>query len=82
MDFEKSYREICTKAGDDLFRRGVELYGKLTEDERKMLRAGSAGFRSARIILCAVADTVEPEWAAESILQDIKRVKRIRKNRA
>ena len=59
---------------------------KMTESEREELGTNNGEFYPARlvkIVMCAVvtSELVEREFASESVLKDIKKVRRILKNR-
>lgn len=71
--------QLCVRAGGVLFAEAVKLYDNLCEDELPPF-ANMAG-RLAKILLCAVADSIEDEFAAEALLMDIKRFKKIRRDR-
>lgn len=82
--------ELTQSAAAVLLAKSIEVAGKLSEDERDRftgavtfapLRQVEKPFRLARILLCACADEIEWQFSAECIKRDIRRVRRLRKQR-
>lgn len=82
---------IAEEIGKDFYAAGLELLQKLTQEERARIMKTTdsekkpvfAPYRLAKAILVALAEEgrVSRQWSAEGILPDIRRIKRIRKNR-
>lgn len=75
--FLRNYREICQKAGEELFARGEDLYLKMSAAERSSFLAGTlsgpGGYLLPKIVLCAIPAEriIHNAFAAESMLQRI-----------
>lgn len=83
-DVPEAIQHIAGRMALDLEIKALELWGKLTEKERYDLdRSGKLPFAVAKILLVALVDNgrVHNQWSAEGIEKDIKRIRRIERNR-
>lgn len=86
-EFVEDYGPLCMDAGNLLIREGIKLFHKMTADEQQMIVAkgqhGRGNWLLAKAILCAVANTdlVERAFGAETINKDVKRLRKIYKER-
>lgn len=86
---EKAIREIARKMGQDLAQEAIQFLGKLTQDEvedftRWKLYPGQPQFyRLAKALLVAIAqeDRITWQWSAEALKRDIRKARRIYRNR-
>jgi hypothetical protein len=80
--FQKYYRDLCSKAADDLYEHGVKVFNALTEDEREKFSAGQREYRLPKTILCAfAAERIDGQWNAETIKKNAKAIKRLETSR-
>lgn len=79
----KAIGELALKGCRDvLLIEALKLRNLLTEKEQDAMLGDNPPVRLAKILICAVAHKIEDEFAAEATLKNIKRCKRILKNRS
>jgi hypothetical protein len=84
--FDRNLREICTKAGEDLYEHCQKAYEALTEEERTKLATGFDGTIHAyllpKMLLVALGgERIDDQWSAEAIKERLPRLRRILKKR-
>jgi len=81
-EFESAIKEMSVKAGEILKERALQLYKKLTYDERlKFSSNGEHPVRLAKTLLCVVEESITYELGAESIIPAINAIRKIDNNR-
>jgi hypothetical protein len=80
--FNENLREICTKAGDDLYEHCYQAFAALTDEERTKLATGSDGsihdYLLPKMLLVALGgDRLDNQWSAETIKERLPRLRRI-----
>jgi hypothetical protein len=86
MTINKSVYDLSRSLAESAEKAIQSALDKMTEREREELGTNNGEFYPARlvkIVMCAVvtSELVEREFASESVLKDIKKVRRILKNR-
>lgn len=71
---------IARKVGEHLLEEGLKVFEKLTEDEKQSF-GGTGPYYLAKLITCCVVDTVESQFAAESMKPLMKNINKIRSTR-
>lgn len=79
---DRAIDEVCASIGKDLADYTKQQLLKLTSAELNRLRTQPGHYRAARVLILAVAaERIASQWGAESYKQDLRRVKKIMKNR-
>lgn len=82
IEFGKAMHIVANSCAKDLEEAGLKVFDNLTEDERQIFTAKSAQyFRFAKTVLCALDDRIMGQWAAEATLPEIKKLRKLRKQR-
>lgn len=84
-EFQSYLHEICRKCADDLEAEGMKVFDKCLPDEIAAITMKEEyPYRLARGILLAVVANgrIDDQWNAESLIKDVKRLRKIERRYA